>query len=101
VDTLLANAERILETATLSGAGPVTILLRGGRPVQLTVANDWSLDSLLAERGADQAFRVSRSGGCVTVEGRSRTRSCSVSERPAARPVALIPGRPPEWQNVA
>jgi hypothetical protein len=97
VDTLLANAEKILETARFSGGGPVTILLRGGRPIQLTVANDWSLDALLAERGADQAFRVFRSGGHLTVEGRSRTRSCCVSERPAARPVALLP----QWQNVA
>lgn len=97
MDTLLANAEKILETAQLAGSGPVTILLRGGRPLQLTVANDWSLEALLAERGADQAFRVFRSGGQVTVEGRSHTRSCSVSERPAARPVALLP----QWQNVA
>lgn len=97
MDTLLANAEKILETARFAGSGPVTILLRGGRPIHLTVANDWSLESLLAERGADQAFRVFVSGGHRTVEGRSRTRSCSVSERPAARPVMLLP----QWQNVA
>lgn len=97
MDTLLANAEKILETANLAGSGPVTILLRGGRPIQLTVANDWSLESLLAERGADQAFRVFVADGHRTVEGRSRTRSCSVSERPAARPVALLP----QWKYVA
>jgi hypothetical protein len=97
VDTLLANAQKILETARFSGSGPLTILLRGGRPIQLTVANDWSLESLLCERQADEAFRVHRHKGCLTVEGRSRTRSCSVSERPVARPVALLP----QWQNVA
>ncbi len=97
MDTLLANAQKILETAQLSGSGPVTILMRGGRPVTLTVANDWALDALLREREADEAYRVYRKGGCLTVDGRSRSHSCSVSQRSIARPLALLP----QWQHVA
>lgn len=97
MDTLLANAEKILETAQLAGSGPVTILLRGGRPVELTVANDWSLEALLIERRADQAFRVFRAAGRLTVEGRSHTRSCRVTAQPAVQPAALLP----QWQHVA
>lgn len=98
MDTLLANAQKILETARFSGSGPVTILIRDGRPIHLTIANDWSLEALLFERQADEAFRVYRKQGCLTVEGRSRTRSCSVSEKPLPFPaMALLP----QWQNVA
>lgn len=76
---MLTNAEKILETAELGASVAITILMRDGRPVTITSANDWSLDSLLRERGADEAYRVRRSAGKLVVEGRSRTHSCELS----------------------
>lgn len=79
VSRLLDNAARILETAELGASVAVTILMRGGRPVEVSTANDWSLDALLRERGADEAYRVRRRNGALVVEGRSRSHSCELS----------------------
>ncbi|MDX2180776.1 MAG: hypothetical protein SFV18_14355 [Bryobacteraceae bacterium] len=91
VSGFLENAARILETAELGDGGPVTILLRDGRPISLTVENDWSLDALRRERGADEAFRVSRKNGKLFVEGRSHDRACLLAgNRPADAVRALL-----------
>jgi hypothetical protein len=91
VGSLLANAEKILETAEFSGGGPLTILLRGGRPVEITTANDWSLDALLMERQVDEVYRVDRRAGKLRVEARSRYRACVLTERSPATALALLP----------
>lgn|GEM_PF-1791969 len=92
----LDNAARILETAELADASPMTILLRDGLPIALTVENDWSLEALRRERGADEAFRVSRRNGKLFVEGRSADRACLLAgNRPADAVRALL--TPPGW----
>ena len=89
--TLGATASEILETAVNVGGSSVTILLRGGRVVEMTVANDWALDALLLERGADEAYRVTRWGGETRVEARSRAQSCTLSRRdPSSAARALL-----------
>lgn len=88
--SLVETASNILETATFGAACAITILMRGGRPFEVTAANDWALESLLQERGAEQVFRVQRFGGQVLVEGRSRTASCRLS-----RPV-----KPRQWAGL-
>ncbi len=82
--TLGATAAQILETAVNVGGSPVTILLKAGRVVEMTVANDWSLDSLLVERGVDEVYRVSRLQGQTRVEARKRDQICSLTRRDPA-----------------
>ena len=81
---LLENAQKILETAEFSSSSAVTSLMRGGRPLGMTTSNDWSLSALLAERGADEAYRVTRTGGRLVVEGRSATQRCLLANTPAS-----------------
>ncbi len=89
----LDNAQQILSTAELGDGSPVTILMREGRPMGLSMVNDWSLERLRAEQGADEAYRVSRRQGKLVVEGRSATQVCLLaSQTPAQIARALLTG---------
>lgn len=90
---LVENAQRILETAELGGATAITILMRGGRPIEISTANDWALDALLFEKRADEAFRVTRQRGELRVEARSRQQTCTLTRRIPGpfSPLALLP----------
>ena len=90
--TLIETATNILDLAAIGAASAITILMRGGRPIGVTASNDWALESLLQERGAEEAFRVRRLGAQVLVEGRSRTSSCRLTRTVAPRPTG-VPAR--------
>jgi hypothetical protein len=90
VSRLIDNAQRILDTAELGGATAITILMRAGRPIEINSSNDWCLDALLLEKRADEAFRVTRRGGELKVEGRSRQQTCVLTRRCQA-PWPLLP----------
>lgn len=81
----LQNAERIFETASASPESEgLSITIGQDGAIRLLMGSDWPLDSLQAHHGAKAAYRVSRSGSQVLVEGRSRTGSCRLqSETPA------------------
>lgn len=92
----LDNAQQILDTAELGDGGPVTILMRAGRPIGLSVVNDWSLEQMRAERGADEAYRVTRRHGKLFVEGRSATQACMLAtQTPGQIARALLAGPVP------
>jgi len=59
-------------------------------------AAGWALPSLLAEHGAHTAYRVTRQGGCVCLEGRRGSETCLLrSESPAASARHLLGCHPP------
>lgn len=92
----LDNAQQILDTAELGDGSPVTILMRDGRPIGLSVVNDWSLDQMRAEQGADEAYRVSRRHGKLFVEGRTASQACLLtSQTPGQIARALLAGPVP------
>ncbi len=88
MDRFLDDAARILETAEAaerSGAeaAEVTILL-GPAGMRLVAGFDGPLDRLRDMHGARTAYRVTRRGGRVRLEGCEPGRSCALeSERPA------------------
>jgi hypothetical protein len=84
VGRFLENANRILETAEVGSGEPVTILVRDGRVIGMSIVNDWALESLRRERGAEEAYRVGRRQGKVYVEGRSETQACLLAGRTPA-----------------
>ena len=96
----LVNAERILETAaSASGSelesGGLAILIGQDGGIHMLMGSDWPLSSLQAHHGASAAYRVSRNGGQVRVEGKSRTGSCLLqSELPSAAARRLLADRP-------
>jgi hypothetical protein len=100
VTDFLANAERIFETAaSADGAeletGDVSILIGQDGAIHMLMGSDWPLGSLQAHHGASAAYRVSRSGDQVRVEGKSRTGSCLLqSELPSAVAKRLLADRP-------
>ena len=76
METLARYAERILETARQTPGSDWTLLITFEGQMQMLAANDWPLESLLAERGALMAFRVTHRTTVITVEGRSRADRC-------------------------
>jgi hypothetical protein len=100
VTDFLANAERILATAaSANGAelesGDLAILIGQDGAIHMLMGSDWPVDSLQAHHGASAAYRVSRSGARVRVEGKSRTGSCLLqSELPSAVAKRLLADRP-------
>ena len=100
VTDLLANAERIFETAASADgveleSGDVSILIGQDGAIHMLMGSDWPLGSLQAHHGAKAAYRVSRSGAQVRVEGKSRTGSCVLqSELPSAVAKRMLVDRP-------
>jgi hypothetical protein len=90
LDSLLANAERILEAAEASARancapGDWTVLVGRGGEIEMVAGSDWGLEALRSERGAAMAFRVGEARGRVTVDGRTAGRACRLeAETPAA-----------------
>jgi hypothetical protein len=89
VTDFLANAEHILETAASADgveleSGNFSILIGRDGAIRMVMGSDWPLDSLQAHHGAKAAYRVSRNGAQVRVEGKSPTGSCVLESEPAA-----------------
>jgi hypothetical protein len=100
VTDFLANAERIFETAaSADGAelesGNVAILIGQDGAIHMLMGSDWPLNALQQHHGASAAYRVSRSGAQVRVEGKSRTGSCLLqSELPSVVAKRMLADRP-------
>jgi hypothetical protein len=100
VTDFLTNAERIFETAaSADGAelesGNLAILIGQDGAIHMLMGSDWPLGSLQTHHGASAAYRVSRSGAQVRVEGKSRTGSCLLqSEIPSTVAKRLLADRP-------
>ena len=76
MEQLSRVAERILETARLSPGSDWTVLITHAGQTHMLSDNDWPLPSLLAERGAAMAFRVSHQATSIVVEGHSLRERC-------------------------
>ena len=101
VDTLARYAERILETARQTPGTDWTLLITFSGQTQMLAANDWPLESLLAERSAAMAFRVTHRATVITVDGRSRADRCrleAIKQFPTAgRPAEMPRLLPAPW----
>jgi hypothetical protein len=90
VGAFWADAENLFETArqaSQSGSPDCdwAILIGPQGDIRMLEANGWALPSLLAHHGAETAYRVTREGGHVSLEGRRRSQTCLFeSESPAA-----------------
>ncbi|MEP6960470.1 MAG: hypothetical protein ABI995_00215 [Acidobacteriota bacterium] len=81
------RAQEILETA-LSGpsCSQITVLIDETGAVQLCADSDWPLDSLVRERGALSAYRVTSTAASIRVEGLQGLLRCKLE---ALRPGTL------------
>lgn len=95
----LADAENIFETACQASREESpdcdwAILIGPDGQIRMMQTDGWSLPSLATEHGARTAYRISRRGGQVELEGRRGNQICVLrSESPAATANALL-GRP-------
>ena len=85
----LQNAESIFETAVAADgveleSGSVSILISQEGTIRMVMGSDWPLASLQRHHGSKAAYRVSRSGAMVRVEGKSRSGSCVLQSEPSA-----------------
>ncbi len=97
MDTFLANAEKILDTAEAATRWPgeaseLTFLVGYHGHIEIIAQTDWPLESLCRERGAAAGYRLVRRGGRVTVEGRSLARSCRLESQVNH---SMMPAAPP------
>ncbi len=73
--------------------GEVTILIGQDNEICMIADSDWPLDSLVRERGAKSAYRVTGSpNGSVRVEGREGLRRCVMETSSPARTARLLLG---------
>ena len=97
---LLQNAERIFETAVSADraeleSGNLAILIGQDGAIRMLMDSDWRADALQAHHGARAAYRISRSGSQVRVEGASRAGSCVLqSEAASAVAARMLSNRP-------
>jgi len=54
----------------------MTVLILWDGAIQMCADSDWSLESLMLDRGARTGYRVSARRGSVRVEGREGPRKC-------------------------
>jgi hypothetical protein len=100
VGAFWADANHLFETARrAAGCGDCdwAILIGPQGEIRVLDATGWALPSLLADRGAETAYRVRRDSGRVWLEGRHGAESCLLrSESPAETSRQLLSG-PIPW----
>ena len=77
----LENANEIFETASAAPSGSsasLTILIRPSGQIHIVDGGNSPIDVLQSEHGCRTAFRVSRDGQHVRVEGRDGTNRCTL-----------------------
>jgi len=75
VSRFFENANEIFEAASAAPSGSsaaLTILIRPSGQIHIVDGSDSAIDALQAEHGCRTAFRVSRDGRRVRVEGRKK-----------------------------
>jgi hypothetical protein len=87
VSLLLKHAENlyaVAEAAAGPGAGAqeLAILVRADGGLHVVQAEGWSLAQIAEHHGVRTAYRVSRKGTAVRVEGTMGTQSCLLEGRP-------------------
>lgn len=84
------NANEIFEAASAvpSGSSALTILIRPGGQIHIVDGAESPIDALQAEHGCRTAFRVSRDGQKVRVEGRDGATRCTLEN--SSKPMNLL-----------
>ena len=70
----------------------MTILIGQDNGIRMIADSDWPLESLLLDRGARMAYRISSDSAGVRVEGREGSRRCVMEAASPARTARLLLG---------
>jgi hypothetical protein len=70
----------------------MTILIGQDNGIHMIAASDWPLDSLVLDRGARAAYRVTDLNGSIRVEGREGSRHCVMQTTSPARTARMLLG---------
>jgi hypothetical protein len=84
VNRFFEHAQQILETATQAAGEDcrLFILVTSDGGVGMVSGSDWALDALRQHHGAQAAYRVTRRGTRVELEGCSGDLSCRLEAGP-------------------
>jgi hypothetical protein len=86
MDTLLENAQRIFDIARSGDDNQdFALLIRPDGGLHFVMESPFSIDAAATHAGSQTAFRITRSRGRVTVQGRSAHRDCILEERDPRR----------------
>lgn len=100
VSQFLDTAHRLLEAAVAAqhvsdDAPSITVIVNRQGGLTLIADNDWPLDSLERERGAQAAYRVREHRERLYVEGRAGAQACLLAaEKPSRVARALLQSQP-------
>jgi len=102
VNAFLRNAEELFATARQDEGEDCqfSVLVGTDGGIHMVYDSDWGLEPLRQHHGAREAYRVTRSGGRVVLEGRSAGACCRMEAVRAARVLFGAPGWVP-WQAAA
>jgi hypothetical protein len=91
VNAFLRNAEELFTTARQDAGEDCqfSVLVGADGGIHMVFGSEWGLEPLRQHHGAREAYRVTRSAGCVVLEGRSTGASCRLE---AVRPAHALPG---------
>jgi hypothetical protein len=88
MDSFLENAQRIFEvaaSASRDSSDDFALLIQPDGGLHFVMESPFSLEAAAVYTGATTAYRITRSGGGVRVEGRSAGRGCVVETRDARK----------------
>lgn len=86
MDAFLRNAEELFATARQCAGEDCqfSLLVDSEGAIRMVFGSDWALEPLRQHHGARAAYRVTRSAGRLSLEGRSVGASCRLeADRPA------------------
>ena len=92
----IERASQLLDSAESASArgeacSELTVLIGHDGALNLIAHSDWSLDALALNRGAKAAYRITTSGGRLSVEGRQGPHRCLLeSTTPSATARLLL-----------
>jgi hypothetical protein len=103
-DPFAEHAAQILQAAELAvarGESPseMTLLITWDGSIRMIADSDWTLDSLALHHGARSAFRISRQGEHLRVDGRQDGRTLALQSTPSAAAARTLLG-PAGFSNI-
>ena len=95
------NANKLLDAAVASShtgfptSDSMTVVIGAEGGIHLLANNDWPLDRLTADRGAQMAYRITKAKGRIAVDGCHGAATCHLeTNQPQSKALQLIRDQP-------
>ncbi len=102
MSAFLRNAEELFAAARQDAGedSQFSVLVGADGSIHMVFGSDWNLEPLRQHHAARAAYRVTRSSGWVTLEGRCLGASCRLEASRPARDLRGLLSNAPQYQRV-